>query len=127
MTRGLIAHLKANPDIEQVYLNARGGWLFDPNKLHPVVKSRQEILDMEDSLPVETVTKDDLSTIQEEYALLREKVELLEMENQILTEGKDKDTEQWGKERAEYQEKIKTLETQLTTVSAKNKKFNATT
>lgn len=126
MTRGLIAHLKANPDIDKIYLNATGGWLFDPNKLHPIVKSRQEILDMEDSLPVETVTKDDLSTIQEEYSLLRDKVELLEMENQILAEGKDKDTEQWAKERAEYQEKIKALETQLTTVSAKNKKFNAT-
>jgi hypothetical protein len=127
MTRGLIAHLKANPDIEQVYLNAQGGWLFDPNKLHPVIKSRQEILDMEDSLPVETITQGDLSTIQEEYGLLRDKCDLLELENQILTEGKDKDTEQWAKERAEYQEKIRVLETQLTAVSAKNKKFNATT
>lgn len=125
--RGLINHLKANPEIEQVYLNASGGWLFDPNKLHPIVKSRQEILDLEEGLPVESVTKDDLETIKEEYTLLREKCDLLEVENQILKEGKDKDTEQWAKDRADYQEKIKALEVQLSAVTSKNKKFNATT
>lgn len=124
--RGLINHLKANPEIEKVYLNATGGWLFDPNKLHPIEKSREEILALEDSLPVESVTKDELETIKEEYALLREKCDLLEVENQILAEGK-KDSEEWAKERTDYQDKIKALETQLSTVTSKNKKFNATT
>lgn len=125
--RGLINHLKANPDIDKVYLNDSGGWLFDPNKLHPHVKTREEILALEDTLPAEEITKDELATIKKEYALLREKVETLEVENQILAEGKDKDSEDWAKERADFQEKIKGLETQLATVSAKNKKFNATT
>lgn len=124
--RGLIAILKAHPEYEKVYLNAQGGWLLDPNVLHTTVKSRQEILDMEDSLPVETVTKDEMGTIEEEYALLREKCELLEVENQILSEGK-KDSEEWAKERVAYQDKIKALETQLAGVTSKNKKFNATT
>lgn len=124
--RGLINHLKANPEIEKVYLNATGGWLFDPNKLHPIEKSREEILALEDSLPVESVTKDELETIKEEYALLREKCDLLEVENQILAEGKN-DSEEWAKERTDYQDKIKALETQLSTVTSKNKKFNATT
>jgi hypothetical protein len=125
--RGLIKHLKANPEIETVYLNATGGWLFDPNRLHPIVKTREEILDLEDGLPVEEVSKEDLSNLGEEYSLLKEKIELLEMENQILTEGKDKDSEEWAKERAAYQEKIKALETPLAKVADKNKKFNATT
>lgn len=125
--RGLIKHLKANPEIQTVYLNEAGGWLFDPNKLHPIVKTREEILGLEDSLPVEEVTKDELSAIKEEYSLLKEKIELLEMENQILAEGKDKDSEEWAKERAAYQEKIKALETPLAKVADKNKKFNATT
>jgi|GEM_PF-3402794 len=125
--RGLIKHLKANPEIEKVYLNAEGGWLFDPNKLHPIEKSREDILALEGSLPAEEITKDDLASIKEEYALLREKAETLEIEIQILNEGKDKDTEDWAKERTAFQEKIQALETQLATVSAKNKKFNATT
>lgn len=124
--RGLIAHLKANPEIDKVYLNADGGWLFDPNKLHPTVKTRDEVLALEDSLPVEEVTKDELASLKEEYALLKEKSELLEVENSILTEGKDKDSEQWNSEREAFQEKIKGLETQLTAVAPKNKKFNAT-
>lgn len=116
MTRGLIAYLKANPDIEQVYLNAAGGWLFDPNKLHPIVKTRDEILALEDSLPVESVTKDELGNLVEENALLKEKIEMLELEKSILEDDK-----------AAHAERVKALEEKLATVTPKNKKFNATT
>lgn len=121
--RGLIRLLKEHPEYEKVFFNEKGEWLFDPNKLHPTVKTRQEILDMEDSLPAEEVSKDELATIKEQYALLQEKIDLLEVENQILSEGKN-DSEEWAKERAAYQEKIKALETQLSEVKVKNKKFN---
>ncbi len=116
MTRGLINHLKANPDIETVYLNATGGWLFDPNKLHPIVKTRDEILDMEDSLPVEDIKPDELASMVEENRLLKEKIELLEMEKTILEEDK-----------VGFEAKVKALEEKLATVTPKNKKFNATT
>jgi len=117
MTRGLINHLKANPDISHVYLNAQGGWLFDPNRLHPIVKNRQEILDMEDSLPIEQVTKDELGSLIEENRLLKEKIEMLELEKSILEEDK-----------AAHQAKVTELEEQLKTVSEKTKKLkNVTT
>lgn len=114
--RGLINVLKADPSIEKVYFDNKGGWLFDPNRLHPIVKSRDEILSLEDTLPVEDIKPDELASMVEENRLLKEKIELLEMEKTILAEDK-----------AGYEEKIKALEEKITAVTPKNKKFNATT
>lgn len=114
--RGLINVLKADPSIEKVYFDNKGGWLLDPNRLHPNVKTREEVLALEDGLPVEDIKPDELASMVEENRLLKEKIELLEMEKTILAEDK-----------AGYEEKIKALEEKITAVTPKNKKFNATT
>ena len=114
--RQLIEKLKADPSIQKVYLNASGGWLFDKKNNHPIVKTREEILALEDSLPVEGVTKDELSNLVEENTLLKEKIEMLELEKSILEDDK-----------TAHAERVKALEDKLAAITPKNKKFNATT
>ncbi len=113
--RGLINRLKADPSIEHVYFDDKGQWLLDPNRLHPHVKSRDEVLALEASLPVEDIKPDELASMVEENRLLKEKIEMLELEKSILEEDK-----------AGHQEKIAALEEKLAAVTPKNKKFNAT-
>lgn len=36
--------LKAKPIITHVYFNEKGGYVFSESKLHPIVKTRDEIL-----------------------------------------------------------------------------------
>jgi hypothetical protein len=116
--RGLINLLKENPDIEKVYFNDQGGWLIDGDKRHAIIKSRDEILALEDSLPAEHVTNDDVESLLEEIKLLKEENELLKVEKSILEEDK-----------AAHQAKIDGLQEQIKNISAKTEKIkkNATT
>lgn len=116
--RGLINFLKENPEINKVYFSAQGGWLVDGDKRHTIEKGRDEILALEDSLPAEHVTNDDVGSLLEEIKLLKEENELLKVEKSILEEDK-----------AAHQAKIEGLQEQIKTISAKTEKIkkNATT
>ncbi|KAA2242806.1 hypothetical protein F0L74_09770 [Chitinophaga agrisoli] len=37
-------YLKGRPEIEHVYLNTKGEWVFSPNDLHPIRKTRDEVM-----------------------------------------------------------------------------------
>lgn len=41
---GLISVLDNNPAITHVHFDKNGGWLFVPNNLHPIVKTRDEVI-----------------------------------------------------------------------------------
>lgn len=116
--RGLINLLKENPNIEKVHFNDHGGWLIDGDNRHTIAKGREEILALEDNLPAENVTNDDVDSLLEEIKLLKEENELLKVEKTILEEDK-----------ASHQAKITDLQAQIEKVSTKtaNIKKNATT
>ena len=123
--RGLIERLKSDPSLENVYFDNEGTWLFDPKNSHPIKKSRQEILDMEAELPAEEVKKEDAIDFASENILLKEKIEILETENQSLQAGISADTSssaEWINERRELKEKIEILETQLQKITDKKKR-----
>lgn len=55
MHEGLIQRLKENPAIDGVYFDAHGGFSWSKSKLHPVFRSREELL--KDAKPAKAATK----------------------------------------------------------------------
>lgn len=42
--KALLYALSNNPSADKVYFNSRNEWLLNPNHLHPIEKSREEVL-----------------------------------------------------------------------------------
>lgn len=75
--RQLINYLKENPEVEKVYFDETGSWLFNKKDSHCIEKSRDEVLEMEDDLEPEEVTEEEATDLVTENILLKQKVEIL--------------------------------------------------
>lgn len=120
--KGLKNRLKEDESLLFVYFDAQGNWLFDPNVLHPIKKSRSEVLAMEDKEEEEEDNEfDDYDTILEENKILKEEKELLEKEIEELKAITPTIPTEWAEKEKSFAGKIAELESQIVELTKKKK------
>lgn len=87
--RALKQYLKTRPEIEDIYFNDKGEWLFCPNDKHPIHKKRDEVMgsveDIDgDENELSEKAGDVIEALKQENASLTDRITMLELEKEAL-------------------------------------------
>jgi len=88
--KALKQYLQSRPEIEDVYLNDKGEWLFSKNDRHQIHKTRSEIMEMEDGdeaedeVNAEVLVHEALEALKAQNSELSDQIALLQIEKEAL-------------------------------------------
>jgi hypothetical protein len=91
--------LETHPEIQNVYFNESGGWVLNISNLHPISKTREEVLSTPHEEEGRGLRDEDLTKIK---SLVEENAELKTL-NELLAE----ENESLKKQLTDVQEKLK--------------------
>lgn len=103
--QGLIDKLKADPSLKVVYFDEKGEWSLMVSNRHPIEKTRDEVLDMEEIVEDEEDEEDELENALLEIKVLQQQVGTLEEENAAVQKTA-------ATQKAEYEKVIAALKSE---------------